>query len=160
MSELILPAGYTNVINVSTITPRQALEILDLEITQLKTITKEEYVTSGISQSFVVKGKAFDLKSCQDTGLITKFLGSIMGKAHWYNQAQDQLKGIDVPEFTYEGYPLSLWIQDCQLRIGWLIQQPLLESKKEEYKVLSTFISEKDKEQKALESFIANRTKK
>lgn len=159
MTELMLPEKYQS-LDASTITPKIALEILELEINQLKAVEFTAYKTSGISTSFKIGGKDFNLRTATNPGAITAFYSSILGKEYWYNKAQLELsEGQPVPEFLYDGYPKADWLHDGKLRLLHIRHKPLLKEKEAEYATLSAFISEKDREQTAIANFIKNRTK-
>ena len=159
MTELILPEKYQN-LNPETITPKIASEILKIEIAQLKAVEFTAYKTSGISQTFTVNKKEFNLRIATNLGAITAFFSSILGKEHWYTQSQLILSdGNPVPEFLYDGYSRADWEHDCKLRLLHLRHKPLLKDKEAEFAVISKFISEKDQENYAMEQFFMKRKK-
>ena len=128
------------------------LEILDKELTELKAITDKPWKTSGILD--LGTGATIAIKTETKVENLVKALSSIIGRKHFYDQAQKLLELKEVPEFSLNG-TLESWVEDIKLRLA-IVQYEERKNKLQEFKdKMSKFLSEDDQKKVLLNEMIS-----
>ncbi len=137
--------------NVPTIRTKlhTALEALDAQLKNIKSITDMPYKTNGdfkwAPNSFNnTPNSVIRINQCKDLATLINIHQYIRCKDESYNESAKQLNLINYPIFTWQGYSWNDWKNDLNIRVAIVSQYEQTKRVKEAKSKLERFLTEED----------------